>query len=451
VVLTNTLTFPCSIYGIHKIGGVSVPINYRIESKNFTTIFDNISPTVVVYSEQFSSTVETGVANATVEPELISVRETTTTEACEDLFETDDDENPPERTLLPSDLSHIIHTSGTTGDPKAAAFSVQTALRRIEDNLLVYGMNQHSVCLQLSPWFHGGGIDNTIQPAIYEGAQVVVTNNFSPDFVLETIEEYEVTHVVTVPTVTKRIASHENLDSFDLSSIDVWVVQGSPLSEQMAKTISEKLTPNIYNVYGTTENHTHTILVPEDLPEHAGTAGRPVPTKEIRVVEHRSDEDRDVNATLPPNTKGEVIVKGEANFDYYYNGGQETKEAMQEGWFFTGDIGIVDEQDYLTITGRADDQILSGGELISPIEVEDVLEEHKHVDDAIVVGQPDEEWGDIVVAYVVADESITATDLDEYCKSNKTLANYKRPREYDFVSEIERTATGKKERYKYRE
>ncbi|MFB6311168.1 MAG: class I adenylate-forming enzyme family protein, partial [Salinirussus sp.] len=235
----------------------------------------------------------------------------------------------------------------------------------------------------------------------------------------------------------------------DLSSVECWINMGSPLTQSDAETFLNTLTPNIYNDYGTTETLTDTVLRPDDLPEHAGTVGRPNQDKQIRVI--RSEPGRDVppDETVPVGERGEVIVAGDTLFDYYYDDAAATAAATSNGWFYTGDIGYITEQGYLVVTGRADDLINSGGELVSPVEVEEVLEHHPDVAGAVVVGVPDEEWGERVSAHVVA-SGIDADELDAYCRDHDGLADFKRPREWHFVDEIQRTATGKKQRYRYR-
>jgi acyl-CoA synthetase (AMP-forming)/AMP-acid ligase II len=277
-----------------------------------------------------------------------------------------------------------------------------------------------------------------------------VFDEFEPVPALDAIERYGVTHISSVPTLTSRIADVDGVAERDLSSVECWINMGSPLSRVTAERFIETLTPNIFNNYGTTESLTDTVLRPDDLPEHAGTAGRPTIDTQVRVVELGTGRRVDPDETVPVGEKGQVVVRGASVFDCYYGNTAATKRAFTDGWFYTKDIGHKDEAGYLTITGRADDMILSGGELVSPFEVEDALEEHEGVEAAIVVGQPDEEWGERVRAYVVAD-GVTEDDLVAFCRAHDGLADYKRPRVWTFTDELERTATGKKQRFKYRE
>jgi long-chain acyl-CoA synthetase len=283
------------------------------------------------------------------------------------------------------------------------------------------------------------------------GGELLVHDDFEPIPALDAIERYGVTHISSVPTLTKRIANLEDVADRDLSSIECWINMGSPLTRSDVELFIETLTPNIFNNYGTTETLTDTILRPEDLPGHAGTAGRPNVDKRIRVVEADAAGEVDPDDTVAVGERGQIIVTGDTIFDYYYGNAEATEAALTDGWFYTGDIGVIDEDGYLTVTGRADDLILSGGELISPVEVEEAIETHDGIDAAIVVGVPDEEWGERVKANVAVANDITAEQLDAYCRDHDGLADYKRPREWAFVGELARTATGKKQRYKYRE
>lgn len=455
IVLYNTVEFPIAVYGCYKIGAVPVPLNYMLSAGDFEYIFDDTNPQLVVYDGDVAGSVEGGIERAIRTPDAVRVGaldgeaglEAT---AYETFLASGDNGRPNEYPLDPGSTAYILYTSGTTGNPKGVMLSAETGDRRAMEMVTMSDITQDSTVLQLSPWFHAGGIDNTVHQSVAAGAELVVQDDFDPEPALDSIEAYGVTHIASVPTLTKRIANTDGIDRRDLSTIECWINMGSPLSEQDAELFLETLTPNIYNNYGTTETLTDTVLRPEDLPEKAGTAGRPNIDKQVRTIETDSARQVDPDETVPIGEKGQVIIRGEAVFDGYFGNAEATEEAFNDGWFYTKDIGIIDEDGYLTITGRADDMILSGGELVSPVEVEDALEEHDGVEAAIVVGVPDDEWGERVTAFVVAEDGVTEAELIAHCKDHEGLADYKRPRAWEFRETLKRTATGKKQRFKYR-
>jgi acyl-CoA synthetase (AMP-forming)/AMP-acid ligase II len=450
MVLFNTVEFPTTLYACYKIGAVPVPINFMLATGNFRYIFDDVHPTVVVYDAEVAEAVEAAATGAVSPPDLVCVGASPSGgDSYEAVFDSGRPEAPPRVALDPGDPSYVLYTSGTTGAPKGVTYSGRTAYGRTQEGIVCLGLAQDSVALQLSPWFHAGGVDLTVHPAVAAGSTMVVTTDWEPGPAADTIEQYSVTHVVGVPTIAQRIANLADVDERDLSTLECLMCMGSPLSRQLAETLMESVTPNVYNGYGTSETLLDAVLRPEDLPEHAGTVGRPAPDMEVRVIEF--DRSRTVlpDETVPPGEEGEIVVRGDPVMDYYFGNESETRASLRGGWYYTDDLGVVDEDGYLTVTGRADDMILSGGELVSPIEVEETLEEHAAVEAALVVGRPDEEWGEVVTAYVVGDTD--AEELDRHCRDSEGLADFKRPREYEFVDDLERTATGKKQRYRYRD
>jgi acyl-CoA synthetase (AMP-forming)/AMP-acid ligase II len=243
---------------------------------------------------------------------------------------------------------------------------------------------------------------------------------------------------------------------------------GAPLDREACLRYPETLTPRIFNGYGTTEAFWNTFLRPDDLPAHAGSAGRACTDDDVAVVRLHDDRLADPTDTVARDGAeiGEVAVRSvKAGYAYVH---QPDEQALRfhDGWLYIGDLATWDEDEYVTIVGRKDDMIISGGENVHPAQVEAVLAEHPGVRDAAVVGLPDERWGELVVAYVVAsDPSLDqvgdrtpqashrdlAAALEAHTHGHPMLAGYKRPRAYRFVDELPMTATGKKIHYRVRE
>jgi acyl-CoA synthetase (AMP-forming)/AMP-acid ligase II len=450
-VLYNTIEFPIAVYACYKIGAVPAPVNYMLAPGDFEYIFAYVNPELVVYDAKTAEAVEAAADAAPSPPHMVIANgDSAAADGFDDVLDASSAVAPPELTLQPDEPAYILFTSGTTGKPKGVVFSAETAHHRRQETVMLTGMGPETVSLQLSPWFHAGGMANVIHPVVAVGGEIIVTDDFDPTNALDVIDDRNVTYVVSVPKVSLEIASHEDVDSYDRSSLECWLAMGSPLTKTAAERLIEQLTPNLYNGYGLTESVIDVTLRPSDLPEHAGKTGKPNVDKEVRVIEYDRNTVVQPDETVPIGESGEVIVRGPTLFDQYFERAETTREAFTDGWFYTGDLGVIDEDGYLTVTGRADDMVVSGGELVSPVEVEEVIERHPAVQGAIVVGVEDEEWGERVTAYVVAPD-VSAEDLDSYCKDSGDLADYKRPKDYEFVESLKRTETGKKQRYKYRE
>jgi long-chain acyl-CoA synthetase len=450
LVLRNRVEFPIALYAIYEVGAVPVPLNYRLATENYAVILEDVEPTAVIHSREGSEELRAGLDETNCDPWQIVVNG----QADDATFDTGGGigELPSTKKVNPDQgrPSYILYTSGTTGEPKGVTVTAQTAFDRVREAIVDLGIARETTAIQVSPWFHAGGIDLTVHPTIAVGGTLVATTDWEPRPTAHLVEQWAATHLVGVPSVIQRIASLGCVEQFDFQSLECLFCMGSPLSEDLAKRMMRNLTPRVYNGYGTTETLLDSILRPPSIPDEAGTVGRPSPDKQVRVVTFDPDRSVQPHETVPPCVEGEVIVRGAPVFDYYYGDPTGTGDAFKTGWYYTGDLGKRNEEGYLEIIGRVDDMILSGGELISPISIEDVLEGHEAVSSAVVVGVPDGGLGEVVTAHVVPEEEVTPNELDTYCLSHEGLADYKRPRQYEFVSSVGRTASGKKRRYMYR-
>ena len=229
---------------------------------------------------------------------------------------------------------------------------------------------------------------------------------------------------------------------------------GAPLDREACLRYQELLTARIFNGYGTTEAFWNTFLRPPDLPEHAGSAGRACTDDDVAVVRVYEDRYADPDDLVAQDgvEVGEVIVRSVKSGYAYVNNPDEQEARFRDGWLYIGDLATWDAESYVTIVGRKDDMIISGGENVHPTQVEGILNEHPGVADSVVVGVPDEKWGELVVAYVIpSDGTLDAGALERHTREHPMLADYKRPRAYRFVDQIPLTATGKKLHYKVRE
>lgn len=452
IALRNTAEFPITMYACHKLGLVAVPINYRLSSGEVCTIFDDANVSAVIYDETFAEIVEPA-ANETLQPTMaIPVgSDSKNGPTYEEIIESGSPNRPPQLDRDPADPSYIIYTSGTTGAPKGVVHTERSARERTLATIVSFDIDPNSVILSQLPFFHGGGLDAAVRSAMTVGAELVVSPDYAdPTLALETIERRGVTHVIGIPTVTRRVIEQGDVGAYDLSSIQCWYHTGEVMLEDRAREFQSELTPNVINSYGSSEAGFITVLRPEVLTEQAGTVGRPTLGTRIRVVDIDQDGRAPPSATVDRGQEGEVIVKSDQMFSTYFQNAAATSSSFQNGWFYTNDLGFVNEDGYLKITGRVDDVIISGGELIAPAEVETVLEQHESVHEAVVVGEPDDEWGERVVAYISTTDAVTSEELDTFCRNEDALAGYKRPRKYEFVSEIEHTESGKKARNSYR-
>lgn len=449
--LFNTREFPIALYGCHKLNVIPVAVNTQLASDDITYIIDDMNAQALVYDESIQEKVEDAEQRAVRDHDMVGAGfNPTSGESVEALLDSGSTDQPPEFQKSEEDPSYMFYSSGTTGRPKGVVHSVKSGRERANSSIIECGLSPDSISLALLPWYHGAGIDITIRATVSVGAEIIVLKHPDAEQSLAAIDEYGASHVMSVPSLTQRFVNHDSIDDYDLSSVESFMHTGEVLTETQARTFRDVLTGNIYNLYGSSESGVNTILRPEDLPERAGSVGRPCKGVEVRVVYPEQDGKPDPDNTVPLGEQGELILRTDQLFPGYFEDNAATREVMQDGWYYTKDLALI-EDGYITVTGRADDIIISGGELISPAQVEDAIESHSQVDNAVVVGVEDENWGERVTAYVAGNADLTKAELDGYLKDSEILADYKRPKEFEFVEAIPRTGAGKKKRVAFRD
>jgi len=356
----------------------------------------------------------------------------------------------------------ILYTSGTTGLPKG--FPINQAMIFFDNmmNAALEKLDSSSVNLATNPLFHRGGNTTGVLPCLHAGGTVVTMKHFSEELALDYVEKYKVTHMVSAPTVYERMCILQEQKPRDVSSLQRGCItsMGAPLDKEACLKMMKLLTPNVMNGYGTADGHWVTMLRPYELPEGAGTIGLAVPEDIVKLVKVYPDrrgnpENPDDLCPMDGETEGEIALRTIHCPYQYINRPEDTAKAFPyRGWQLPGDVATWDKDGYITVQGRTDDMIISGGENIHPVIVEEVLKEHRGVRETFVTGIPSQEWGQAIVAYVARkDPTITEKDLDEFCKSHPGLARYQRPRYYKFVEfeELPFNPAGKKMHYTIKE
>ncbi|MEP6813741.1 MAG: long-chain fatty acid--CoA ligase [Actinomycetota bacterium] len=333
-------------------------------------------------------------------------------------------QTPPVAQARDEDGLLLIYTSGTTGKPKGAVLSHANCFWTNVGFDLMTGVHGDDVVLQILPQFHVGGWNVHPLLAIWKGARIVLERQFDAARTLRLIEEKRVTTMMGVPQIYLVLAQHPSFEGTDLSSLERAVVGGAPMPEALLETWAARGCA-IVQGYGLTEAAPNVLCLPsEDAVRKLGFAGKPYPFVDVRL----SAED-------------ELQVRGPNVFDGYWRNADATAQVFtDDGWLRTGDVAECDNEGFYRIRGRLKDMYISGGENVYPAEVEAVLHEHPQVTDAAVVGVPHERWGEVGLAFVVAD-AITDEELIGFCAER--LARFKVPRTIRFVSEIPRNSLGK--------
>jgi 2-furoate---CoA ligase len=318
--------------------------------------------------------------------------------------------------------SLMLYTSGTTGRPKGVPRSHRADRAGGLSQALQHGYPSGDRTLGVMPLYHTMGI-HSLLAMHHVGGCFVSLARWDAGEALRLIEAERITSLYLAPTLFHDLVHHPNIAAHDLSSVRALGYAGAAMTSALVERCAAVFEPDVFvNHYGSTEIYTYSIGA--DQRRKPGCAGKPALNARLRLVD------------------GEICadLRGDEAFTGYWNRTDADEKAIRDGWYHTGDMGRLDEEGDLWIDGRVDDMIISGGENVHPLEVEDVLSRHPGVLEVAVVGAPDDRWGQRVVGVVVG--SATAEELDAHCLGSE-LARFKRPREYRFVEELPKSPSGK--------
>lgn len=335
-----------------------------------------------------------------------------------------------------SSAAMLLYTSGTTSTPKGVLLSHAAILYQMKRDIRISGLTQESVQLCVLPLCHVTFL--SALEALSVGAELVILDMCKGSDMAHAVSEYGLTHLSLVPYLLKALTAHMEETGEVVDTLRHILYGAEPISPELLRRAQGVLHCEFAQGYGMTETAAAiTMLLPEDHEEgaHLDTAGKPLPGVEIKII-----EDGVVRAPLQ---SGEVVAKTEALMMGYYQNPEKTNEVIKDGWYFTGDIGYLDEEGYLHLIARKDDMIISGGENIYPQEINACVKEMDGVAEVASAGIPDENWGEALAVLVVPKEgfSLTEGDIKEFCATR--LGHFKRPKHVFFVDAIERNSSGK--------
>ena len=441
-------------YATAALGATYVPLNFRAKPEELQYMVDSADIGVLFVSERYWPLYEE------IADQLPSVEH-----VCAIGFEQEGhhsveglrnagEDIPVFVEIDDDDPTLIIYTSGTTSLPKGVVLSFRALTALVVNTQAPADPTEEQQVVLVSVGFYHIAGATTMMSAVFSGRQLVILPAFDPETWLDLVEQRGVTHAFVVPTMLKRIQETPGIENRDLSKLQLITYGAAPMPYEVVRHAVDVFGPHAHdvglmNAYGQTEaTGSMTFLGPDDhkldgTPEEneaklhrLRSVGRPMPDVEIGI---RAPDGR----LLPAGEDGEICIRGDRVMKGYNKREDDTTEALADGWLHTGDVGHLDDEGYLFITGRIKDMIIRGGENIAPAEIEQVLEDHPAVAEAAVIGVPDNEWGEVVKAILVAADDMEASDddLTDYVKSR--LASYKAPAYYAWTDELPRNHMGK--------
>jgi fatty-acyl-CoA synthase len=425
----NRAEYPVVYFAAIKLGAVVVPISARFTAAEVAYVVRHSEAETLFVAPEYSQL----AGELRSRGEIPSLRRVI---GLGEPFDALCDAEPVGDVEAPVDENdpHVmLYTSGTTGSPKGALLSQRSYYLQAATSHLQIGLNQDDVGLSMFPMFHMGGWALPLG-FWHTGATVVLLPKAEPRAILEAVERQRVTYLYAVPTVFRSMLALPDFDRFDLSSLRLIGGGTAAMTAAQVREIRDRFRcRDMVIIYGSTEAGPVSLLRPRDVERRPETVGQPYLNVDVRLV-------GDGGADAAPGAAGEIAVRSEFVMRGYWRNPEETARTLRDGWVFTGDLGVFDQEGFLSIVGRCKEVIRSGGESIFPVEIERALLTHPAVREASVLGVPDDHWGEAVVAAVVlrAGAAATADELVEHVRSK--LAGYKKPRRVCFLDELPRTA-----------
>ena len=421
----NHASFLVSLFATARLGAIFVPLNFRLAAPEVEFAVNDAGIHTLMVASTHEALVD-GIRSAL---------------CCRRYLPVDPlPDGPPvtDSVAGADDVALIMYTSGTTGRPKGAMLTHGNIWWNNVNALLTMNFAEDDVSLNSAPLFHIGGLNVTTLVSLMKGAHVILHEQFAPDPFFDDVVRYKVTSHFAVPAMLLFLSQHPRFESADLSSVRSIIVGGAPVPEPLLRRyLARGVT--LHQGYGMTETAPMvTFLTPEWSLEKLGSAGRTPLLTKVRLVR------ADGTIVTEPRVRGEICVKGPNVMAGYWQQPEETAKTIDaEGWLHTGDIGEIDEGGFLYVCDRVKDMVITGGENVYPAEVESVLYQHPAIAEVAVIGLPDEQWGEAVVAVVALkpESSLTLEELRDFAAPS--LAHYKLPSRLCFVDVVPRNTTGK--------
>ncbi|HUC51295.1 MAG TPA: AMP-binding protein [Xanthobacteraceae bacterium] len=426
-----TLHWACQFAGL-----IITPVNWRSTAQELDFYLENAEAKVLAYEDVSAAAIGASeqarsisrIALDKAQPADISFASLIARDAPDAMPRADADA-----------WSVMLYTSGTTAKPKGVPRRQRAeraaALAHVAQNL--YGHGERT--LGVMPLYHTMGVRSLLAMSLVGGAFVCL-RRFDVAEALKVIAADRITNLYLVPTLYHDVVHHPQFAATDVSSVRKLGFAGAPMTDGLLKRLQAEFKPDLFvNHYGSSEIYTFTI--DQDAPKKPGSAGRAGINQNVRVVKLGAQS---VNEIAGVGEEGEIIalLAGDESFEGYWRRPDADAKALREGWYLTGDTGFFDRDGDLFVTGRVDDMIITGGENVSPVEIESCLSLHAAVSEVAVIGMPDERWGKVVAAFIKRRAAVEAEELDAFCRSSG-LAGFKRPRRYVFVEEIPKSPVGK--------
>lgn len=447
----NSHEFLESYFAAAQVGNILVPLNFRLSPMELAQILKDSGSRILVSGRNFTDHLEYLTETDTDLSHIILTGEGETSLPksldYENITAAEQTVPPPPPSFSDDDIAHLYYTSGTTGRPKGVMLSHRNVCSHALAAMAEFKLDDRDNWIHAAPLFHLADAWATFA-ITWAGGKHTVAPRFDPHLILSLIQQEGVTITNMIPTMLNSLVNTPGIESYDLSSLRAILSGGAPIAPEVVRNIINTFHCEYIQTYGMTETSPYlTVSILKDklrrLPvagqfDYKAKTGRPFLNVLLRVVREDGKEVRKDNREV-----GEIIVRGDNVTRGYWKRPQETTDSIKDGWLYTGDLAVMDDEGYVNIVDRKKDMIISGGENVFSVEVENTLYSHPSILEAAVIGVPDPVWGEAVKAVVVLKPGarLAADEIIEYCK--KHIARYKAPKSVEFLTALPRTGSGK--------
>ena len=435
----NGISYFDLLFACGKIGAIFVPLNWRLSVDELTYIIEDSEPTLLAFHSNFTKEV-----TILWEQEGRSIPVDGT--QYEKLIKQTkwQQEHFGNNEVNEEDPLAMIYTGGTTGKPKGAVLSHRAIIWNGISTIVSWNLTNEDKTVTYLPMFHTGGLNALSIPILMAGGMVVLAKDFHPEKAIENLMKFHCTIVLFVPTMYHMIVKSELFHKAEFKDMKVFLSGGAPCPLEIYEAFKQKGMA-FKEGYGLTEAGPNNFYIdPAEADQKRGSVGKPMLFNSIRIMNGDGVE-------TAPEEVGELVIQGNHSFSYYWKNSEATNETLRAGWLFTGDLAKKDVDGYYYIVGRKKEMIISGGENVFPLEIEHWLCSHPAIQEAAVIGVPDNKWGEIVTAFVVLEDGspIAENDLKDYCRQK--LGGYKVPKEIHFITQMPKTHVGKVDKMELKE
>ncbi|MBG9734690.1 class I adenylate-forming enzyme family protein [Paenibacillus alvei] len=461
VLLLNQVEMVDALLACRLLGSIAVPMNWRLAESELNEIVRDCSPKVLLYdgTDPSLAVISEAIQGDTIErldvsiplyaqadvsyEQRVNAGDKTMDEAAAEIavgVSTVEHVQPGEAIAQASirlaDPWLMIYTGGTTGKPKGVVLSHGSVFWNAANTVISWQLNELDVTATILPMFHTGGINALTLPMLMAGGTVVLVRSFQANDMVRLLREERCTIVLMVPTMYHLLVQCDSFQNETFPNMRTFLSGGAPCPLPVYEAFHARGLP-FKEGYGATESGPNNFVIePEAARAKPGSVGMPMLLGEARIIDNGG-------YVLEKGQVGELALRGGHLFSHYWNNPQATEAAMRDGWFLTGDLARRDEEGYYYIVGRKKDMIITGGENVYPLEVEQILESHPKVLEAAVLGIADPKWGEVVVAAVGTGEAaqLTEEELKQFCLAR--IGKYKVPKRFVLAEELPKTVVGK--------